>query len=670
MSASTSSNSATALRPSPPPKPLRRLASVDLWLPIVIASVVFIVAYDNGGYGLSSRSIAGISVWWAIILGVGLGLLPLERLPRQALVTGGLLAGFAVWTLASTIWAPSAENAFNEFNRVSLYLAIFTLAVAAGTRGNAGRWAEGLALGIVATGFVSLASRLFPQLFSTRGLAAFLPSAQTRLSFPLGYWNGLGILMGIAFPLCLGGALTGRNSLTRSLALVPLPALSAVIYLTSSRGGVASALVGTLLFLAATGRRWTAVGALLAAGIGSALAVAVLLDRHELVNGPVGSAAAASQGRSAAVLIAGCCLFGGFLFHAGERALAGRFRPSPVIGRALAAALALAAVGAIVLAHPVRRFEAFKQPLASAQIESPDFVRSHLLSGNGSGRWQFWSAAVDEFRSAPVIGQGAGSYESWWAQHASLTYFLRNAHSLYLEVLGELGIVGLLLLGGAFLTGVGSAIRRISSARGEERATVAALAATFVAFAVGAGIDWVWQLTVVGLVGAACLGLLAGPATATGSWAAVAGRHRGRRARSLRFATGAALLLVAWLLICAQAIPWLSGTKISDSQAAVRRGDGSAALKDALDAKSLQPWASSPYLQLALVEEQSGDLSPARHWIAEAIKRDGSDWRLWLVSARLETETGRIPSARRSLERAAALNPRSPLFAGISTGGG
>jgi hypothetical protein len=663
-------NSATAPRPTPPLRHSRRLLAPDAWLTALIGFVVFAVAYDNGGYGLSSRSIVGIGIWWAIILGVGLGLLSLGRPPRQALVTGGLLAGFTGWTLASTSWAPSAENAFNEFNRASLYLAIFTLVVAAGTRGNVGRWADGLALGIVATAFVSLASRLFPHLFSTRGLATFLPSAQTRLSFPVGYWNGLAILMGIAFPLCFRGAIAGQNPLTRGLALLPVPALAAVIYLTSSRGGTASALAGTLVFLAATGRRWSAVGALLTAGIGSGLAVAVLLHRHELVNGPIGSAAAASEGRSAAVLIAGCCLVGSLLFLAGERALTGRFRPNPVIGRVLAAAVALAAVGAIVLAHPVRRFEDFKQPLAAAQSDSADFVRSHLLSGNGSGRWQFWASAVDEFKTDPVVGRGAGSYESWWAQHASFTYFLRNAHSLYLEVLGELGIVGLLLLGGAFLTGLGSAIRRISSARGEERATVAALTAAFVAFAVGAAIDWVWQLTVVGLVGIACLGLLAGPATATGSWVAVAMRPQGGRTRSLRFATGAAVLVAAWLLICAQAIPWLSGTKISDSQAAVRRGDGSAALMDALDAKSLQPWAASPYLQLALVEEQSGDLPQARRSIAAAIRRNGSDWRLWLVSARLETESGRIPSARRSLERAAALNPRSQLFAGISTGKG
>ncbi len=340
-------------------------------------------------------------------------------------------------------------------------------------------------------------------------------------------------------------------------------------------------------------------------------------------------------------------------------------RPSRDFGRALVAALAFAVIAAVLLAHPVRRFDNFKQvPSEAGSSTSPNFVRSHLLSGNGSGRWQFWASAVDEFRTAPVAGRGAGSYESWWAQHGSFAYFLRNAHSLYLETLGELGLVGLALLGGAFLTGLGSAVQRLRWARGEERTTIAALAATFVAFGVGAAIDWVWQLTVIGLVAMACLGLMVGPATATRPWSAVAARRRERQPQSLRYAAGAAVLVGAWLLVCAQAIPWLSDAKISDSQAAVRSGDGTAALKDALDAKSLQPWASSPYLQLALVEEESGHVSRARHWIAEAIDRNDSDWRLWLVSARARDGGGSRssrapePRARRRAESPLASLPR------------
>src|SRR4029079_6181169 len=174
---------------------------------------------------------------------------------------------------------------------------------------------------IVATGFVALASRLFPHLFDTRDLATFLPAAHARLSFPVGYWNGLGILVGLGFPLCLRVALAGRNPLTRGLGLVPLPALAAVLYLTSSRGGIGAALLGSLAFLALTNRRWAAVGALFATGVASMLAIGVLLTRDALVDGPAGSAAAVAQGRSAALLIAGCCLVAGALFVVGERLL-------------------------------------------------------------------------------------------------------------------------------------------------------------------------------------------------------------------------------------------------------------------------------------------------------------------------------------------------------------
>lgn len=144
-----------------------------------------------------------------------------------------------------------------------------------------------------------------------------------------------------------------------------------------------------------------------------------------------------------------------------------------------------------------------------------------------------------------------------------------------------------------------------------------------------------------------------------------AGRTRSRA----RLAAGIGLLLAAWLVVCAQAIPLLSELKLRDSEAAVTRNDAEAALSDARAARALEPWAASPYLQLALVQEHVGDLEAARDSIRKAVARDSRDWRLWLVAARLETKLGLIPEARASLARAATLNPRSPLFAGLDSGG-
>jgi hypothetical protein len=625
---------------------------------LAVAAAVFLIAYDRGSYDQVSRATLAIGVWWAIVLAVALGLGSLARTPRAAVMAGGLLAALAAFTLASTAWADSAERAFLEFDRTALYLGVFVLAVLAGTRGNVDRWADGIALGIAAIGLLALTSRLFPDLVSTEEFRTFLPSAYTRLSYPLGYWNGLAIFTGIGFPLLLRAAMLARNSLLRGLALAPLPALAAVIYLTSSRGGVATALFGTMCFVVLTTRRWSAVAAASIAVLGSIGAVAALQARHELVNEPA-RAAAESQGRGAALLIAGSCLLAGIVWGAGTALLDGRLPRSVVLDRAAAALVVVAAVVGVAAIQPNERFEEFKQPPGEIESESGDFVGAHLVSANGSGRWQLWESGVEEFETEPLRGRGAGSYEAWWAERGTIEGFVRDAHSLYVELLGELGIVGLLLLVAAFATGIVAGLRRTVGATDHaSRATTAALLAGFLAFALGAGVDWMWELTAVAVVGIALLGLLTGPATAR----AAAREPDPPRRWPLR-ALPAALALVGLLVVVAQAIPLVASMKIEDSQAAIGHGDGAAALDAALDAKSVQPWAASPYLQLALVEAEVGDSRSALRWIKDAIERDSRDWRLWYTRARIEIRLGRVRAARESIGRARTLNPRSALFA-------
>jgi tetratricopeptide (TPR) repeat protein len=447
--------------------------------------------------------------------------------------------------------------------------------------------------------------------------------------------------------------------------------MAATIYLTSSRGGAAVALAGTIVFLTLTARRGQALGAIACAAAGSAAVVGILLGRDELVDGPLQSAAAADQGEGAALLIALFCLLAGGAF-----ALASRFIPrpsftlSPNARRGIAVAAVLAALIGVAAIDPVDRFETFKKsPDEFANIET-DFTRAHLLSGSGSGRWQFWSAAVDQFQERPLAGDGAGSFEAYWARNGSLYRFIRDAHSLYLETLAELGLIGLLLLASALGLALAVALSRLrGAARDEDRVMVASLAALLVAWGIGAGIDWMWELTAVTLVAMVAIGLLTGPATAR---APALGRDgdqsldgvsstaaEGRR----NFALRAGVVVVAVFVIVTQAVPLLAQTKVRDSQAAAARGDLPEALDAARDAQAIQPWASSPQLQQALVEEQAGSLEAARGSILEAIDDDRSDWRLWLVRARLETKLGEVRHAGRSLRRAERLNPRSPLFA-------
>ena len=641
-------------------EPHERLDVVGYATTLAVAVAVFLIAFDGGSYDEASRTTLAIGIWWAIVLVVALNLRPLPRVPAAAVVTGGLLLALALFTLASIAWADSAERAFLEFDRTALYLGVFLLAVLAGTRGNAGRWVDGIALGVAAIGILALVSRLFPDLVSAQELRTFLPSAFARLSYPLGYWNGLAILTAISFPLLLRAAVFARTGLLRGVALAPLPALVAVIYLTSSRGGVLTALFGTFCFLVLTARRWSALAAVALAGLGAVAAIAVLQTRHELVNDP-SLAVAESQGRSAALLIAGICVLSGVAWAAGTVLLEGRLPASAALDRAAAALVVVAAAVGIAAAHPVERFEHFKRPPQQGDFSATDLVRSHLLSKSGSGRWQLWQAAVDEFETEPVRGRGAGSFESWWAEHGTIEGFARDAHSLYLEMLGELGVVGLTLLGAALLTAVLSALRRTVAASDEvSRGIAAAVTAAFLAFALALAIDWMWELTAVSVVGIALAGLVAGPATAL---APARARQPSGVSRRTRLSLAVAVVVVGLFVVGAQAIPLVATSKIQDSQAASARGDAVAAIDDALAAKSIEPWAASPYLQLALLEEQVGRLRAAKRRIAQAIDRDRNDWRLWLVQARIEFKLGHVRAARESLDRTRALNPRSPLFA-------
>jgi tetratricopeptide (TPR) repeat protein len=283
-------------------------------------------------------------------------------------------------------------------------------------------------------------------------------------------------------------------------------------------------------------------------------------------------------------------------------------------------------------------------------------VATHLTSSGGAGRYQFWGAALDAFRSEPVRGIGAGGYESWWAQHGSLAYFVRDAHSLPLEVLAELGALGLvallLFLGGAVAGGLAARAKepRAGPVAGAGLALLACATTT-------AGIEWTWELPAAFALLVVVGAVLCGPAVA-GPVAPVTAREP----HEPRFGLGVATLGLAWIAVIAATIALVAEVKLSDSRAAARKGDLKAAASDATAARAVAPWSGAPWLQLALVRERRGDLAGARSAAEEAAERDTDDSRVWLVIARVAVRAGDIEAASRALKRARSLNPRSPLF--------
>jgi hypothetical protein len=622
----------------------------------VVAASIFWIAYDDGSYGIGARSSLTILVCWLLIVGIVLSLWPLARLQRAAIGFAVLLACFACWTFASLAWTSDRETTFVEFDRVALFLSVFLLVVVASSRSLLGPYLDGITIAIAAIAAVAVISRLFPSAFSDRGLPTFLPFTQTRLSFPLGYWNGLAIFVALGLPLLLRGAASWRHPLTRGAAVGAIPILACVVYLASSRGGFAAAFVGAAVTLA-TGRRWAMVGALGAGILATAVTLKLLAALNVLVNGPVDSSEAAQEGHRFALYLAVVCVATACIFAVCTRLV--RWAPPAWAGWGLAGVLVATLLAVTLAASPVTLFERFKAPPQSLASEDGDFVGAHLRSGNGSGRWQFWTSAADQWRERPLVGHGAGSYRAWWLAHASLSYFVRDAHSLYLQTLGELGLIGFLLLAGALLIPLAAGARRLHhAADADGRTAIAAALGAGSGWLLAAGIDWMWQLTATTVVAMVLFALLTGPATARRRRADSLPLGRSRRTFALRGATVACALAV---IVCS-AIPWLADLKLGASQAAVRQADGDAAATNALAARNLEPWASSPYLQLALVSEQAGSLQAARAWIGRAIDRSRNDWRLWLVAARIDTKLGRPQAARHELDRAIELNPRSPLF--------
>ena len=180
---------------------------------------------------------------------------------------------------------------------------------------------------------------------------------------------------------------------------------------------------------------------------GAALAIAAATQRDALADN-LQNATAARQGDEmlAVILIvcAGVALLRVALGLAVRHGLWPRPRVSREVAALLVGGLATAAL-AVGLASglPDRLSNAwhdFKHPQGAARGRSASRAppgRAAISSGR---------SALDAFSTDPLTGIGPGTYEFWWAENGSLPGFVRNAHTLYLETLAELGIPGLALL--------------------------------------------------------------------------------------------------------------------------------------------------------------------------------------------------------------------------------
>jgi hypothetical protein len=614
----------------------------------VVAAAVLGLALASGGYSAGVYGAVAAAVWWTVLLTLGFRLGPRDSMPTTALVAGVALAGFAVWSMLSMAWAEDAGRAYAEAIRITGYAGLFALVVILTRRGEAGGWLTGLAIGLVAVAVVALASRFIPSLpGGDQQIGEAIPIAVGRLSYPIGYWNGLAAVMAMGAVLLSWLGVSARTALARALAIGGLPLCALVVYLASSRGGAVAGVIGLAVLIGFGRERLQQLGGLAIGGVGAGVLILFTRTRHELVNGVLGDTAT-SQGHEvlvATLLVVAAVILARWL-------LDDLIRAWRVPAREMRAALVVGAVAltiGLIAADLPRRFDEFNDPPEEG-TSAAAVLAGHRSSSSGEGRYQFWGAALDAFDSEPIRGIGAGGYETYWNQHGSIARPTRNAHSLFLQSMADLGIAGLALILVFFGAALVGAYRRPPNE--PELLQSAAALGVVAAGAFSAGTDWTWEIPAVFGPVVIAAALLSGPALGAGR-ASVQKPNRGWGFATAGVAVAA--LLAAGLLM-------LTELALTRSRDASNDGDLSAAVDDAEDAVALAPWSATPRLQLALADEDAGELAAAHRRILEAIDRSPDDWTLWLTRARIETRSGEIGPATSSLERARALNPRSPVF--------
>jgi hypothetical protein len=626
-----------------------------VWSWLLGFGLVVYLGLNGGGFDPLVGNQVGIAVWWVLLFAVAVGALPRRRPGTLALCALGLLAAFALWTALSLRWTESTEKTATDLAAMATLLGVFGLAILSRGRESAGQMVGALAAGVAVIAVVGLLSRFhhtwFPDSTQTGN---FLAVGKERLSYPLDYWNAMAAVIGIGLPLMVQLAANARAVAVRALAGAALPALVLALFYTLSRGGIAAALIALVVFIALTGDRLAQLPTLAVAAVGGGLLVVLALQRDPLLEGLTNSEAA-SQGNEMTWLTIAVCIAAGLVQLGLARTLQHRGGSGPTVTRkqgliaagvaAFAVVVALAAVNA-----PGRLSDAWDEFRApSGQSERGT---ERLSSVGGENRYQLWSAAAREFESEPLTGTGSGTFQLWWTRDGDVGEPIVDTHSLYLQTLGEVGIVGLLVLVAFIATSLLGGAGRVLRSVGHRRSQLAAALAGATVLWSTSMFDWMWKIPVVPI---ATLLLLAIVLTA--------GDPESPEPAPLRPALRVGIAALSLLAVVAIAIPFASTSLIRQSQSDAAGGDVSVALEEARSAQNVQPGAATPRVQQALLLESQGAFAQAEEAARGASEREPTNWKTWLLLSRIEAQNEKPEAAVQDYRTARSLAPLSTVFA-------
>src|SRR5919112_4092215 len=429
--------------------------------PSAIACAVLLwFAGDEGGFHETTWMPALLLL--LAVLFVCLAALPRPTPSRPALLAVLLMGGYVLWSLLSILWAGQEELAWDAGNRTLLYALVLALCTLWPVRGRA----AAVILGAYGLGIAGIA--LVEMVKATGAAQSVQYFHEARFAEPVGYANANAALWMIGFMPCviLGGR-RGVPALLRGLFLGSACLLLGAALAGQSRGWLIALPFTALVALVAVPGRGRTIVSFAVVGVALVPAIGPLLDvyDHWRPFQPPGdtwdsalralllcSIGLGMIGAVVAVLDNGVSL--------SER-VARRISAGVVVALALAC-LAGVAAHAIAKGDPVsaatERWDSFKQGGSE-----PGGLNSRFGASFGTYRYNYWEVAWGEFERAPLLGGGADNFGRAYEMRGESGQTPLFPHSTAMVALSETGIVGALLLFGAFvaaLVAVAPALRR------------------------------------------------------------------------------------------------------------------------------------------------------------------------------------------------------------------
>nr|MBA2764499.1 O-antigen ligase family protein [Thermoleophilaceae bacterium] len=282
-------------------------------------------------------------------------------------------------------------------------------------------------------------------------------------------------------------------------------------YASVSRGALLAAGVGLGVLLLIAPRRGALLVSAAIVGVGAAGAVYALQRFPGLLDDPTAGYGRTVEGRAFAPTLIVATVAAG-LVQATVAAI--KLRSVAVanlgrVGRPLALGLGVVVLVGMVALYAVKgdriegesasrlgSFESF----VDRQVD--EFLLPSIVARQGSDRLtdasgsrsDLYRVALGGFAEHPLIGGGGGSFEPLYYERRSLDAGTRDAHSLYLETLSELGLIGFGALA-LFLGAFGFAAARALQSGRPDRGTAAASVAAVVVLLAHSAVDWDWQVS-------------------------------------------------------------------------------------------------------------------------------------------------------------------------------